>query len=454
MSESEKAVLADCAIVVGGHSSGALYAREFHRRGIVPVHVPAGPQPPSAYAAQKLAPEFAFDLPFDESIDATMARLHAGPLRTLHPRCVVAGTDHGVARADLLAERLNLPSNGSALSALRRNKFLTIERLRARGLNAALQVCIHDPAQAAEVVRRHPEISRWVVKPTQSAASDRVALCRTTDELVAASHRVINGTNAFGERDHEVLVQEYLGCDEDPHEYVVNSCSMTDPLSGRVDHRIVSLYRYEKISVNGAPFVYYARHLLPYEGCVQRRLAEYFVACLDALEVRQGPCHGELRITSRGPALVEANVGRPDGGGIPKLDKECTGHDQVTLNVDSLINPEKYRRRFAAPYRLLRHGCVAFFISHHRGVLRGIPGRARLGALRSFLDAFFVAEENKPVVPTVNVTTLLGWVFLANADKAALDADYSALRQLEVNELFAIDQPQRSGGKFASSEGN
>lgn len=411
MGKHGNGVPTDCAIIVGGHSSGALYAREFHSRNIVPIHVPAGPQPPSTYAAQKLASEFRFDLPYVEDIDTTIKMLHTEPLRAFRPRCVVAGTDHGVARADLLAERLNLPSNGSALSALRRNKFHTVERLRACGLNAALQFCVRDPVAAGDAVRRHPEICRWVVKPTQSAASDRVALCSTAGEVVAAAQRVIDGTNAFGERDLEAVVQEYLGCSEDPHEYVVNSCSMSDPVTGRVVHRIVSIYRYEKISVNGAPFVYYARNLLPYDGSVQRQLIKYFVACLDALEIRQGPCHGELRITSRGPSLVEANVGRPDGGGVPKLDMKCTGTDQVTLNVESLINPEKYRGRFNAPYSLLQQGRAAFFISRHRGVLRKISGLSRLRALPSFVEAYFLAEVGKPVVPTVDVTTLLGWAF-------------------------------------------
>lgn len=441
MPERLNGVLSDCAIVVGGHSSGALYAREFHRRGIVPIHVPAGPQPPSVYMTQKLAPEFAFDLPFDENIDATIECLHAGPLRTLRPRGVVAGTDHGVARADLLAERLNLPSNSSALSALRRNKFLTIERLRTRGLNAALQVCVRDPVQAIDIVRRHPEVPRWVVKPTQSAGSDRVALCHTADQVLVAAHRVIDGTNTFGERDHEVIVQEYLDCPEDPHEYVVNSCSMCNPCTCRVEHRIISIYRYEKIAVNGAPFVYYARHLLPYEGSVQRQLAEYFVECLDALDVRQGPCHGELRITRRGPALIEANVGRPDGGGIPRLDVECTGNDQVSVNVSSLISPELYRDRFDVPYRLLRQGRVAFFISYHRGVLRGIPGLERMRALQSFVDTVFLPQPGMPLSPTVDVSNLLGWVFLSNADETRLDADYAAVRALERNGLFDIAFP-------------
>jgi hypothetical protein len=39
---------------------------------------------------------------------------------------------------------------------------------------------------------------------------------------------------------------------------------------------------------------------------VQRLLIDYFLQCLDALEVRQGQCHGELRLTERGPALIGA----------------------------------------------------------------------------------------------------------------------------------------------------
>src|SRR4051794_17363327 len=100
MSASEKTI--DCALIVGGHSSGAMYAREFSRRGVPPVHVPAAPRPPSAYATQPLPAEFVADLPFDESLENTISRLKEMPLRRYRPRYVVAGTDQGVGRADLL----------------------------------------------------------------------------------------------------------------------------------------------------------------------------------------------------------------------------------------------------------------------------------------------------------------------------------------------------------------
>jgi hypothetical protein len=423
----------DCAIVVGGHSSGAIYAREFTARGVPPVHVPAAPRPPAAYAAQPLPPEFVADLPFDEDLEDTLARLRQRPLRRYRPRYVVAGTDQAVGRADALAERLGLASNGSRLSSVRRDKYLTAELLRERGLNAPLQFRTAEPEAAAAWVRRHPEVARWVVKPTRSAGSDRVASCTTPEEVLAASRLIAGGTNVFGEKDDEVLVQEYLTSPDDDNEYVVNTCSLSDPETGRVEHRVVSIYRYEKISVNGAPFVYYARHLLPPSGGVQDKLAAYFFGCLDALQIRQGPCHGELRMTRRGPALVEANVGRPDGGGVPKLDGVCTGYDQVTLTVESLLAPERYRGRFTQPYRLLKRGLVAFFVSRRAGVLRRIPGLARLRSLPSYLDTIFLAEPGKPVSLTVDVTSLLGWAFLANADQKALEADYASLREAEAS---------------------
>jgi hypothetical protein len=437
VSKSEKTI--DCAIIVGGHSSGAIYAREFSRRGVPPLHVPAAPRPPAAYASQPLPPEFVADLPFDESPENTISRLKEMPLQRYRPRYVVAGTDQGVSRADLLAERLHIASNGSALSMIRRDKFLTAERLREWGLNAPLQFGTQDPEAAAAWVRLHPEVRRWVVKPTRSAGSDRVALCETTQEVLFAARRVTGGTNVFGELDEAVLVQEYLTCPEDDNEYVVNTCSMTDSTTGHVEHRVVSVYRYEKITANGAPFVYYARYLLPPDGEVQRKLTDYFLHCLDALEIRQGPCHGEIRMTSRGPALVEANVGRPDGGGVPKLDAACTGHDQVTLTVDSLIKPEHHRGRFAKPYRLLKQGRVAFFVCRRPGLLRGIPSLQRLRSLSSFLDAVFLAEVGKPVSPTVDVTSLLGWAFLAHADPDILEEDYANLREIEADGMFDIE---------------
>ncbi|MDB5320629.1 MAG: bacD 3 [Phycisphaerales bacterium] len=360
-----------------------------------------------------------------------LVQLQEERFRRYRPRCVVAGTDQGVARAEALAERLGLLSNGTQLSDVRRDKYLTAELLRNRWLNAPLQFRASTPDSAAAWVREHPEIKKWVVKPTRSAGGDRVKSCITSEEVMAAVECIVEGTNVFGETDDSAVIQEFLTSSADENEYVVNTCSMSHPRTGEIKHRVVSIYRYEKIEVNGAAFVYYARHILPPQGGVQRKLTSYVIACLDALEIRSGPCHAELRITDRGPALVEANVGRPDGGGVPLLDATCTGTDQVTLTVESLLAPDEKWDTFDAEYQLQKRGRLAFFISRSFGELRGIPGLQLLRALPSFLDAIFLAKPGQPLVPTIDVTTLLGWVFLANANERVLEDDYQTLRNLE-----------------------
>lgn len=144
-------------------------------------------------------------------------------------------------------------------------------------------------------------------------------------------------------------------------------------------------------------------------------------------------------MTRRGPALVEANAGRPDGGRVPRLDASCTGSDQVTLTVESLIHPERLSDTFGTPYALKRHGLVAFFIGHRVGVVRSIPATSVLRTLSSYLDTVFIARVGSHVTPTVDVNSLLGWAFLSHPDRDVLGADYRRLRQFEPEELFQID---------------
>src|SRR5262249_53292507 len=53
---------------------------------------------------------------------------------------VVAGSERGVSLADALSEALGVATNGTALSAARRDKFVMIETVRARGLRAPAQL--------------------------------------------------------------------------------------------------------------------------------------------------------------------------------------------------------------------------------------------------------------------------------------------------------------------------
>src|SRR5205807_2063348 len=214
------------------------------------------------------------------------------------------------------------------------------------------------------------------------------------------------------------------------------TCSAIDPKSGEPVHRVVSMYKYDKITLNGAPFIYYARYVLPAEGEIQKKLSEYFLKCITVLGVRIGPCHGELRMTERGPALVEVNAGRPDGGGIPELDASCTGHDQVSLTADGFLDPVTFVRGARQPYELKKHGMLAFLPSRREGVMVGMPGKPILQKLPSYMKEIFLVRPGDKVSKTVDVTTLIGWVFLCHEDAEQLSNDYLTLRNLEQNGLF------------------
>ncbi|MFE7272062.1 hypothetical protein [Streptomyces sp. NPDC057623] len=60
------------------------------------------------------------------------------------PVAVVAGSEFGVEFADRLSEALDLPTNGTALSPARRDKFRMIETIKAAGLRGARQLLVSD----------------------------------------------------------------------------------------------------------------------------------------------------------------------------------------------------------------------------------------------------------------------------------------------------------------------
>ena len=108
------------------------------------------------------SPDYA---PIDDALDPKFVFLHAqhagnivhtgdldatlSAVRACDPVAVVAGGEVGVEFADLLGERLGLPTNGTALSAARRDKYVQIETLRAAGLRATRQLLVEDAAQLA-----------------------------------------------------------------------------------------------------------------------------------------------------------------------------------------------------------------------------------------------------------------------------------------------------------------
>lgn len=188
---------------------------------------------------------------------------------------------------------------GNSVVRARRDKYLLAQALSHAGLRAPSQLLTsewNDVRQ--EFVKRH-QITRQahqegdmheddleiapclVLKPTQSAASDRVCLVRSLQEAQHAFDAILSKPNVFQEENSAVLLQEYLRGPE----FVVDTVSCSGV------HKVVAIWEYDKRPCNSRYFVYFGTRLVLPEGdsatsaiCLQ--LCNYTLSVLKALKVQ------------------------------------------------------------------------------------------------------------------------------------------------------------------------
>ena len=132
----------------------------------------------------------------EESLQTTARQLLKLPLAILG---VLAGAETGVELADQLAERLGLRSNGTEGSLARRNKYDMGEKVRQAGIRAVKQAqctCLEELHAfrlklRIELHMQPEEQLSVVLKPAQSAGSDDVFLCESTEEAEVAFNRIL-----------------------------------------------------------------------------------------------------------------------------------------------------------------------------------------------------------------------------------------------------------------------
>ena len=145
----------------------------------------------------------------------------------------------------------------------------------------------------------NPSPFKVIVKPMDSAGSDDVTLCVTFEEVQAAFGNIMGKINGLGIVNKAVLVQEYL---EGP-EYVI------DMVSRDGVHKVVAIWVYDRRQVNGASFVCFGQRAVIVDedpNCAE--LVAYQKKVVDALGIRNGPTHGEVKWFKGEPVLVEVGA--------------------------------------------------------------------------------------------------------------------------------------------------
>lgn len=407
--------MSELVAIVDGYSSGNFLASAFARLGVEAVHVQSTPE-----LIGLLAPP-QFDL-YQDNIVAADTEAAACELAALQPKAVLAGAEFGVRLADELGERLGLRTNGTRLSAARRDKYLMIEALRAAGIRCASQHRSSDPEELRAWAERE-DVGTVVVKPISSSGSDNVHICRDGEAIVRAARSVMSAADLFQQPNTEALAQSFLSGPE----YVV------DVVCSEGDRYVCGVWEYDKRDIGSGRRVYDRNILLDPRQDPVPELVEYVDTVLEALDIRYGAAHAEVVMTSSGPALVEI-AARLNGGMRPGFHDRCLGSNQATVTALSYARPDEFRRRYGGrTYTKLLDAVVHHTTTSLDGIVAGVDQSVvdDITALPTVHDVNLKYRWGRRIRPTVDLPSSPFTVYMASEDAAALDADHKAVNDLK-----------------------
>ncbi len=392
----------------------------FQQAGFECVRVQSTLEVPAVYRSAYFPHSYVANIVHKGSLEDTVNEL------THHrPIAVVAGSEIGVELADALSEKLGLATNGMDLSAARRDKFTMIEQIRAAGLRATTQLRVSSAPELRAWHERHGGMI--VLKPARSAACDGVHFCRTPDESVTAYQRILSRNNIFAEPNRSVVAQEYLVGSE----YIVNTVSCAG------EHHVCDIWRTVRVSVNGVPDALSGIYIVPRQGVEQDQLAVYASQALDALGIRFGPAHIEIKMTADGPCLVELGA-RIGGSDNPYYAELATGESQLTWTVDAYTDPERFKARHREPYTVHEFFASCVMLCPHNGILRSYPYLPMVERLESLYEIRTMIKCGEPITPSVSGARHPMVVNLKHPIEEIVLRDMETLRYLDGYAFYEV----------------
>merc|ERR1712048_1384612 len=251
-----------------------------------------------------------------------------------------------------------------------------------------------------------------VLKPVEGGGSFGVKLCTTKEEAKAHFQFLMDFQRKKGAQDAAVLCQEFLK----GQEYVVDHVSCDGV------HKCMMVYVYDKRPTNGAAFVYYGMIPVDSNSEVAKQLIKYTQGVLDALELNNGPSHGEVMMTSDGPCLVEMNCRAHgwDGSWVPLAKMLTGGYAQPAVALDSHINEPEFAKIpnvFPSPFQAA--GQNVMLVSFFSGIIKATPGFDKMKRMSSFISLQTGVTIGSEVELTIDLFTAVGVLVLANKDPKA-----------------------------------
>lgn len=398
----------DAVVIVEPILSGAPLVEEARRQGFAVVGVLS--LPPAFFTGPMVMPEAAA---FDQRIvsddaEGILDTLARGPFTV---RAVFPGAEAGVTLADVLAERLGLRGQVPALRAARRNKFDMKEAARAAGLACARAARCHVEADLDAFVA---EVG-WpvVLKTPEGAATVQVYRCDDPGTLHTRLREILHHPNLFHAPAPFALIEEYLPGPE----IVVNT--FTDE-GGTF---VTDVWRYEKAWGPQGDNLYREIRLADPAAPDLAPVLPYALRLVEAVGIRYGAAHLEIKATPDGPKMVEI-AARLAGARMPQLIRVISDFDPYRATVEAFVTGRTPGPRHVAP----RAGAaVVVCASDQAGRVRRVHGIEAIRALPSYHGHHLAVAPGGRVGVTTSLHDPPLFVYLVHPDPAALDADRDAV---------------------------
>jgi hypothetical protein len=288
------------------------------------------------------------------------------------------------------------------------------------------------------------QMNRCVIKPDRGAATETTYLCNTLDNLVEKFHIIMKSNkNQADVKKKCCVVQEYI----DGEEWIVNTITRNGY------HKIINVMKYKKGKVNGIDFVYLETRLID-PNDVPENLIFYVKNVLHALEIKYGAAHSEVKMSSRGPCLIEVGA-RVGGGQNRKFIADC---------LSPSFNGEKYNQESSFIYAYLsqslfdtipdmynleKNGATIWCNSKNNNIIwKNVYIKKLLDKLSDLVivrEIKFTYKENEIVKKTIDFYTDLIDFEIISENEENIDKAIEIIREWENNfEKIAI----QNGGKM------
>ncbi|MFI5557869.1 pyridoxal-phosphate dependent enzyme [Amycolatopsis japonica] len=325
-----------------------------------------------------------------------------------------------------VAESLGLPGNPPAAVHACRHKPATRRLLADAGLPQPISVSVTRAAEVPEAVVATG--LPCVVKPASDSASTGVLLCTSDEQVREHVAKLLMVThNVRGQSvPPEVLIEEFVQGPEFSVETIFAEGALQ--MSGIT-----------RKSLSPPPSFVELRHTFPasLDEATSREIEKVVRTAVEAIGLRHGACHTELRLTTAGPTIIEINA-RLAGGMIPELVRLAGGPDLLTQQLRAAAG-----MAVELPQGPLSPTGISFVTSPEEGRLASLDGVEEARRLAGVAEVRILREPGDKVRPATDAYDRIGYV-IASADSAErLDESLdSALDRITVR--LANDEARTS----------